>query len=66
MKENNITNDQLKVIQRLNQRIYGLEDSSPDEETKNIYKCFATTRKGYFEKNNCIIDGVNLYIDGVF
>ena len=40
MTEQKISDEQLRAIKRLNKRIYGHEDSAPDEETKNIYKCF--------------------------
>lgn len=40
MAEKKISEEQMRVIQRLNKRIYGHEDAAPDEETKNVYKCF--------------------------
>ena len=40
MAEQKISDEQLRTIKRLNKRIYGHEDSAPDEETKNIYCCF--------------------------
>ena len=48
MAEQKLTEEHLRVLKRLNTRIYGHEDSAPDEETKNIYKCFVGP-SDYFE-----------------